>query len=341
MGNHVVQLLANAGHRVFVTSRRRCERGRDVAYVSGDAKDLSFLKSILHEQWDVVIDFMVWSTEDFAERLEGFLSSTAQYVFVSSYRVYADSPILTESSPRLLDVARDAGYLATDEYALAKARCENMLISSDKRNWTIVRPAITYDGSGRFQLGVLEAETWLWRALSGVSVPFPEEMLNKRTTMTWGGDVARMIVGLIGNPVAFGGIFTVSTSESRTWTEVIRMYQKVVPLEIVSCSLADFERARGGVYQIKYDRMYDRVIDNSKILCATGLSQFDLAPIEENLTAQLEYFLANDEFYVRGNAGANAKLDRIIGGCPSLYPMMKDGKWLLTFGKYVIRRMRL
>lgn len=145
---------------------------------------------------------MVWSTAEFADRVEQCLNATGQYVFVSSYRVYADSPVIAEDSPRLLDVVDDSDYLKTDEYALAKARCENMLFESGKKNWTIVRPAVTYDGTGRFQLAVHESEVWLRRALNDIPVPLPDVICGKQGTMTWGGDVARMIALLIGNPQA-------------------------------------------------------------------------------------------------------------------------------------------
>ena len=143
MGVHVTELLSATGHEVAVTSRRFREPRNGVEYVQGNAKDPLFLNGLLAEHWDAVIDFMVWSSSEFRERCASFLASTDQYVFLSSYRVYADSPVITEESPRLLDACEDGEYLATDEYALAKARCEDALVMSGRKNWTIVRPAIT------------------------------------------------------------------------------------------------------------------------------------------------------------------------------------------------------
>lgn len=164
MGVHVSDLLSQKGYDVVVTSRRECKSSvPNLQYRKGDAKDPAFLRELLSERWDAIVDFMVWSTAEFADRVEQYLNATGQYVFVSSYRVYADSPVITEDSPRLLDVVDDSDYLKTDEYALAKARCENMLFESGKKNWTIVRPAVTYDGTGRFQLAVHESEVWLRR----------------------------------------------------------------------------------------------------------------------------------------------------------------------------------
>lgn len=337
MGVHLARLLAEGGNDVVVTSRRDREARGGVHYVRGDAKDPSFLNGLLAERWDAVVDFMVWSTAEFESRYRAFLAAAGQYVFVSSYRVYADSPVITEDSPRLLDACGDAEYLATDEYALAKARCENMLFECCGSNWTIVRPAITYDGSGRFQLGVHEADLWLWRSLHGIPVPLPGMMLGKQATLTWGGDVARMIVGLVGNPEALGEAFTASTSEHLAWSEIASIYRSIVPdLEVTTCGLEEFERARGGVYQIRYDRMFDRVVDNSKIMAVSGVNSSSLMGVERGLVTELARFLKQDRVVSCG-VGLQARMDRFTGGCPSLRPLIAE-KGYGALVKYLVRR---
>lgn len=339
MGIHLVRFLSRRGHDVVVTSRRMQAAHDGVSYLLGNAKDEKFLAETLAERWDAIVDFMVWSTDEFSARIDGLLAATAQYVFVSSYRVYADSPVITEKSPRLLDVVDDADYLATDEYALRKARCEDMLFGSESRGWTIVRPAVTYDSSGRFQLGTHEAETWLWRALNQVEVPLPDAMMAKQTTMTWGGDVARMIVELLGNPKATGEAFNVSTAEHLSWGEVAQAYRLVVPsLEISSCSLTDYESERGGVYQIRFDRMFDRVLDNAKILDATGIEESSLRPMEEGLAGELACHLGSLPLLVPLHAGRQGKLDRLVGGLPCLLPIVR-AKGVASSGKYLARRL--
>lgn len=339
MGVHVCRLLANAGHNVFCTSRRHHESSLDgLRFLEGDAKDERFLAGLLSHRWDAIVDFMVWSTAEFKARCLRFLDATTQYVFVSSYRVYADSTVITEDSPRLLDSCDDPAYLLTDEYALSKARCENLLFECGNDNWTIARPAITYDGSGRLQLGVYESDVWLWRALNGIPVPFPKEMLSRQATMTWGGDVAKMISLLVGNPSAKGEAFTVSTSEHHSWSRVADFYREVIPLPILPCSLTAFERAKGSVYQIRYDRMYNRVIDNSKVLSATGLAQSEIVSMETGLARQLESYLRSTTGPAVGAIGTQARLDRMIGGTPSMAPMLHSGVGSGALAKYCARR---
>lgn len=338
MGIHVSHLLVQMGHQVVVTSRRQhASENSNLAYRVGNAKNQTFLNGLLTEHWDTIIDFMIWSTPEFKERVQSFLESTSQYVFLSSYRVYADSPLIQENSPRLLDVIDDSEYLATDEYALAKARCEDMLFESGKSNWTIVRPAVTYDASGRFQLAVHESSTWLWRAVHHIPVPLPNAILDKQGTMTWGGDVAQMIALLIGNPVALGEAFTVSTSEHVSWRTIASVYADVVPLDVVDCPMNKFEKAHGAKYQIRYDRMYNRVIDNRKILKVTGLRQEQLTDIREGLTRELQSYLqkCNDKICFDG-PGRQGRFDKLVGGVPSLRSITRYGAESTL--KYLIRR---
>ena len=139
MGVPLMHLLDEYGHNVVVTSRREQQPYGNVKFIIGDAKDYAFFDSVVKEHYDAIIDFMVYHSDHFEQRLPKFLMNTDQYFFFSSSRVYADSiEPLTENSPRLLDVCKDESYLATDEYALAKAREENLLFRAEKRNWTII-----------------------------------------------------------------------------------------------------------------------------------------------------------------------------------------------------------
>lgn len=313
MGGHLTRLLAVDGWDVTVTSRSaRSSDDPRVAYVRGDAHDRGFLDDILASGWDAVVDFMVWSTDAFRGVRDTLLGSCQQYVFLSSYRVFADSPVIAERSARLLDVSGDREYLATDEYALAKACQEDLLRSSGRGGWTIVRPAITYS-AGRLQLCTLECGTWLPLALAGHAVPLPSEMLVRQTTMTWGGDVALMISRLLGSEAALGEDYDVCASRHQSWEEVVEAYRSVVPLEVRGAGLAEFERASGNPWQCRYDRMYDRVMDNSKVLSATGLAESDLTPTTEGLPRELRATLGSLMLPAFGRRTLG-RVDRLGGG---------------------------
>ena len=181
MGLHLVDFFKKTNAEVFVTSRKSRMSERNVKYIHGNARDFNFIQDLLTNSWDVIVDFMVYNTITFQKHIDLILNATSHYIFLSSSRVYADTKeeLISESSSRLLDVIDDENYLSTDDYALTKARQEEVLKKSKKLNWTIVRPYITYS-ENKFQLGVFEKEDWLYRALKGRTIVFSYEILLKK-----------------------------------------------------------------------------------------------------------------------------------------------------------------
>ena len=271
MGTHLVDQLAKRGVDVSVTSRSSRVNHGAVKFINGNAKEPAFLNGLLAEQWDAIVDFMVYSTAEFESRINSLLTACGQYIYLSSARVYAESTApLTEGSPRLLDISKDRQYLITDEYALTKARQENILFRSQYKNWTIIRPYITYS-SNRLQLGVLEKEDWLYRVLHGRTIAALADIQQKTTTLTHGEDVALGIAALIGNSRAHAESFHITAPQSVLWSQVLDNYLDVLEKHMgkkpkVSLQpLDEFTRWRKGRYQIVYDRLYHREFDNKKI----------------------------------------------------------------------------
>lgn len=286
MGSHLRGKLASRGFDVVVTSRRERQSEPGVRFVKGDASDDRFLKEVLKkERPDAVVDFLSYGTIQFMNRRDVLLKGTSHYVFLSSCRVFSGEEVHIEASPRLLDVVDDETYLKTDEYGLAKAREENLLRESGCKNWTIVRPCITYTAP-RFQFGCLEAATFLARVQQGLPSPIPTEMLDKRTTMMWGGDAAEMMARLVLNPCAYGEEFNVVTGESHTWREVASYYHDLVGLKYVECSLDEY-KTFCYPWQVTYGRMVHHCFDNTKVLAATKMRQEDLLPLKVGLAHEI------------------------------------------------------
>ena len=181
----------------------------------------------------------------------------------------------------------------SDDYSVYKARGENILRVLPNRNWTIVRPAITYSYL-RNQLVTLEAPDTVGRAFAGKAVVLPEQARNVQATMSWGGDVARMIAGLLFNEHARGEAFTVATAEHHSWGEIADYYKAICNLEAVWVDKEDYIRILrpdpydfGARWQLEYDRLFDRIMDNSKVLAATEISQSELTPLYDGLEREL------------------------------------------------------
>ncbi len=300
MGTHLVELLGKEGHEICVTTRTKRESLGNIHYIHGNARDANFLKSNLSQKWDVIVDFMVYTTAEFKSRINLLLNAAGQYVFLSSARVYASSEIpLTEESDRLLDVSKDEEYLTTDEYALTKARQEDILKNSGKDNWTIIRPYISYS-ENRLQLGVLEKEAWLYRALKGRTIVFSKDISSKITTLTYGLDVSRGIVSILGKSKALGEAFHITLNREIEWYEVLAIYLDVLETKlgfrpkVLLNELDEFNKVHPANYQVIYDRLYNRRFNNSKIERFIDITTFK--PVEEGLKSCLADFLINGQF---------------------------------------------
>jgi nucleoside-diphosphate-sugar epimerase len=294
LGSYLIPQLLMMNYNIHVVSLDELKSDNpNLTYEKADVKNDDWLKVALTTKYDAIVDFMIYSTNEFKTRYDFLMNSTDHYVFLSSYRVYADAngPI-TEDSPRLLDVIKDdSDFLASDDYALAKAHCEDFITSSHYKNWTILRPAITFS-SRKYQLITMEANSFINRALENKITVLPEIAMDKQATLTWAGDTGKMISRLILNNKAYGQKYTVATAEHHTWREFADYYKELIGMKYITTDTETFlEIFDGGTlwarWRLMYDRVYDRVCDNSKILRDTGLSQEDLTPIKEALRKEL------------------------------------------------------
>jgi len=294
MGVYLVPELVKMGYKVHVVSLDNVKSDNpNIVYTQGNGKDAVFLRELMKNKYDAIVDFMMYFTKEFSEVYKIFLENTNHYVFLSSYRVYADkeSPI-TEKSPRLLDVSDDKDYFATEDYSLFKAREENILNASGFGNWTIVRPAITFS-KFKYQLITHEADVLIYRAFNKKRVVLPEAAMNIQGIMTWAGDVAKMFSYIILNKAAYKETYTLSTAEHHTWKEISEYYKELIGLDCVwtdtetYLKFFDMPLQRDVKYKLLYDRCYNRVIDNTKILKITGLKQTDFMTLEQGLKKEL------------------------------------------------------
>lgn len=324
MGTSLVSILAEQGHEVFVTTRKtRNPENNHVHYIVGNAHDMTFVRNLLgnaaEKRYDVLVDFMVYGSSELSDRAEELLSGVGQYVFLSSSRVYADSEMpIKEDFPRLLDVCDDDVYLRSDEYALAKAREEDILRNSGHKNWTIIRPYITYS-SERLQLGFWEKEAWLQRAIRGGTIVLFSDVASRITTLTSGHDVAKGIAALLGHEKAFGEAFHIVSDKSMKWGDVCSLYERVIceetgrrPRIVFLDGAAKVAHYIGADYQWKYDRMYNRVFDSGKFDKVTGQKTV-YVPMDNGLEEALREFIRGRHEFLHTDWWLEGYLDRLSG----------------------------
>ncbi|MBQ6472227.1 MAG: NAD-dependent epimerase/dehydratase family protein, partial [Victivallales bacterium] len=139
MGQYLVPLLAETGAEITAVALDKCEGAfPNVHSVTGNFRDDEEFRSlVLKEKFDAIVDFMIYPANFGCIRLPECLDTTGHYIYLSSYRIYADCehPI-RETSPRLIDASTDQLLLNSDDYCIFKARGENIIRSFDRKNWT-------------------------------------------------------------------------------------------------------------------------------------------------------------------------------------------------------------
>ncbi len=296
MGIYLTPQLLEMGYRVDVVALDTpTSTNQNLNYIKADAMDNSFLEKLLKNEYHAIVDFLTYYKpyETLTPRLSMLLENTQHYISLSSYRVYSGAEIPTkETSPRLLDISDDKEYLAAknEEYSLYKAIGEDIITQSPYGNWTIVRPAITYS-SFRFQLITLEADVLIHRMVNRKKILLPREAMAIHGTMSWAGDVAKMIARLVLNPKTYGEKYTVATAQNHTWQEIADYYTEIGGLTYETAPAEEYLNAlfpnnKFALWQLKYDRMAERIMDNSKILNITGLKQSELMPLKKGLAME-------------------------------------------------------
>ncbi len=317
MGNYLVDIMANSKKwDVWVTSRTTHKSDNEhIHFLQGNARDELFLTKLLSESYDAIVDFMNYDYEEYAQRYTKLLATTKHYIWFSSCRVYADSPTpLTETSPRLLETSMDAEFLATNRYALRKARQEDLITNSGFSNYTIIRPYITYSNT-RLQLGIYEKEQWLWRLLKGKSLVINKNILTKTTTLSHGKDVAEIIAQLVGKSIAYNKIIQIASPETKTWSEILDIYLDVLenklgkrPRIYVCDTMQAIDVLYEGGYNTKYDRLYNRSFDSSKVDEMLNKTTV-YTPIKLGISHCLQNFITKEEKFLPINPQFEAYQD--------------------------------
>ena len=297
MGVYLVKLLScEKDMEVLVTSRSPRINFGNVKYILSNARDPKCMEDLLSgNHYDCIVDFMNYNYEEFEVWHTRLLDATDHYIFLSSSRVYANSATpLTEESPRLLETTTDKDFLATNRYALRKAREEDMLRSTGKKNFTIIRPYITYSNR-RLQLGICEKEDWLYRVLNDKEILFSEGVLDNKTTLTYGDNVSYGIANLIKN-APNGEAIHITTEETMTWREILCLYSRIIKEETnmdinlyTSPDIKNIELVYEGGYNTIYDRQWNRSFSNAKAEKMCG--HIDYLPMNVGLESCLRAFL--------------------------------------------------
>ena len=350
MGKPLVNSLVDGGHCVFVVCRKKVgeeetkklENGGG-KYFYGNAKDKSFMDGVLSNRFDAIVDFCIYKSDEFRERMHAFLDKTDQYVCLSTAAVYADIPTpKNESSPRYMEIdPPEEGTVKWNWYCYEKARIEDMLHNSGKRNWTIVRPGITMNAN-HIGWGMWWNDNWIGRVIRGQRVVVEKDMLDFRFSLSSGAQVASLIGSVIGNPQAMGDVFNVCSSEVWSWRELLEAYRRIFPKHGLKLKVKyiNSQKYMGknawNEYVYKRARLLDRVFDNTKIKSRLS-SPMDGKSMAELLEDWTEAYIRNYKHPIVSNDGQLrqiVEIDKLAGDCSPRRDFCSSRMYL----KYLIMR---
>jgi nucleoside-diphosphate-sugar epimerase len=186
--------------------------------VHGDGRALSAVLD--GHRFDAVVDWIAFTPVDVERDIALFHGRTRQFLFISSASAYQKPPghyLITEETPL------DNPYW---QYSRDKIACERRLQREFRQEGfpvTIVRPSHTY-GPSQIPLCLsswLHPYTVIRRMKEGRKVIVPGDGTSL-WTLTWNGDFAKGLVGLLGLDAAVGEAFHITSDEVLTWNQIYR-----------------------------------------------------------------------------------------------------------------------
>ena len=246
-------------------------------------------------RYDGVVDFIHYEDPENYKVMYNHLRQHADHIiFLSSYRVYANSDgMITESSPRLLDVETDEAFFAREAYALPKSVCEDWLRSEKQgEHWTIVRPVISFSCL-RLDLLLYSGTAVLKAAEENRPLLLPKTVKDYGAGLDWAGNSGKLIANLLFKPHTYGETYTVYSNHHSTWGNVAKAYEEVTGVRVSWVEEDEYVASlqldqNPSFYDMWYhDRSYNRQIDASKILAATGLTEKDFATVADGIRYEI------------------------------------------------------
>lgn len=293
LGTYTAFELLKLGCRVdVICPEKKISHNKRLCFYREYATEAVLKKLFDEKRYDGIVNFIHYPDAESYKPVHKLLSAnTGHLIFLSSYRVYADlqHPI-TETAPMLLDVTDDKDFLEKETYAISKAKAEKFLRNeSGTKNWTVVRPVISFSEK-RFDLVTCSGREIIEKAKTGEKIYLPYEAKNLTAGLDWAGNSGKLIANLLFKEETFGEAYTISSAQNLTWGETAEIYTELLEIEFewidAQTYIKNYEDPNK-IWILLYDRLFDRKIDNSKVLNATGLRKEDFAAIRGGIITEL------------------------------------------------------
>lgn len=266
----ITKKLAESDWELYLLNRgnRSAELPENVKIIQADISDeASVAKKLEGMEFDVVGEFIGFTTDQVERDIRLFTGKTKQYIYISSASAY-NKPCRDYRITEGTTMANPYW-----EYSRNKIACEDVLMKAYRDNGfpvTIVRPSHTYDNrsvpmgvhgeKGSYQV--------LKRMMEGKKVIIHGDGTSL-WAMTHNTDFAVAYIGLMGNPHAIGEAFQITNDEVLTWNQIYETIAKVLNVELKPCYVPSTLLAFPGKNDFEGSLIGDKansvVFDNKKI----------------------------------------------------------------------------
>jgi nucleoside-diphosphate-sugar epimerase len=236
-----------------------------VETIKADIRDRAAAEKALgRRRFDVVVDWVAFVVPHVETDYALFRGRTDQYLFISSASAYRKPPnhwVITEATDL---------FNPYWQYSRDKIACEAWLMERHRKDGfpvTIVRPSHTYsDGWFPTSFGST-GFTVAARMLAGEPVVVHGDGTSL-WTITHVEDFSRAFTDLLGNPLARGELFHITSEQALSWDHIHGTIGGALGVEpkiihVPSDFIAGVSAERGA--ELLGDKAYSVVFDNSKI----------------------------------------------------------------------------
>lgn len=299
------KLAVEKGIDIYLLNRRKtiANLPDGVNIITGDIRDADSMKKVLdNHKFDVVVDWITFTTEHAKNDYEIFRDITNQFIFISSASIY-QKPIaklpITEETPI------ENKFWA---YSNAKIECENYFMQKHVENnfpITICRPSHTYNKTKN----PLHGEYLPFHRMKNGKPIIIHDNGNSLWTLTHSKDFAKGFIGLLGKKEAIGEVYQITSDETLTWNEIAKLLAEKAGLDlkisyVPSTVIKSYDDNWGD--GLLGDKAYSVKFDNSKI--KKLVPEFECKiPFSEGAAEIADWFMNNKSVQI-----VDEKLDRLM-----------------------------
>ncbi|MFV0254858.1 MAG: NAD-dependent epimerase/dehydratase family protein [Erysipelotrichaceae bacterium] len=262
--------------------------------IIGDFNDFATMSKLAEDNYDVVINFIVFTQQQAQQEIEIFTNKVKQYIFISTVATYdhENHLVIDENTPQ--------GNIYS-LYGQNKTACEKLYLNSSLPV-TIVRPSQTYNND-RIPLSVKGNSCYsvIDRIINNKPV-----IIHGDGKSTWhctnAVDFAKYFIHLVGNYQSIGEAYHIINEELVTWDMIYHHLAKLLNKEITIYHLTSDFLALSTKYPLKdtilADKQYSVIYKMDKIKAISGDIKMSI-DIKAGLENYLNYLAKNPEFKIK------------------------------------------